>query len=161
MRFNKTNLIAICFLGFGLTGLQAQEAIPAAGGNALGSGGSVSYSIGQVIYSTNTGVNGAVVQGVQQTFEISVVSGLEGEGINLNLTAYPNPTTDILILSVDKFEGSRLFYQLCDLNGKVFESNWIEADQTNIFMSSLKPAGYLLIVADEMKKVKTFKIVKN
>lgn len=44
---HKTFIISTIFLlGIGLTGLQAQEAIPATGGNASGSGGSVSYSVG-------------------------------------------------------------------------------------------------------------------
>ncbi|MCK9290408.1 MAG: hypothetical protein WCR58_02960 [Bacteroidales bacterium] len=42
-------------LGLGLTGLQAQESGNAMGGNACGSGGSASYSVGQVVNITSTG----------------------------------------------------------------------------------------------------------
>jgi len=52
-----------CFLA---GDIHAQQTIPAAGDNASGSGGSVSYTIGQVFYSTNGGSpNGAAEQGVQ------------------------------------------------------------------------------------------------
>jgi hypothetical protein len=45
---------------------------PQAGGEATGSGGSVSYSVGQVVYTTNTGINGSVAQGVQQPYEFQM-----------------------------------------------------------------------------------------
>ena len=46
MQYKKLKLNAILFLGLGLTGLQAQEAISASGGDASGSGGTVIYTIG-------------------------------------------------------------------------------------------------------------------
>lgn len=62
MRHKKIKLCAVLLLGLGLTRLQAQEAIPASGGNATGNGGSASYSVGQVVYTTNTGTNGSAVR---------------------------------------------------------------------------------------------------
>src|SRR6056297_978638 len=70
-------LIAMLLFGPGLTGANAQQAMPASGGDASGSGGFVSYSVGQVVYTTHTGANGSVAQGVQQTYEIAVESGIE------------------------------------------------------------------------------------
>jgi hypothetical protein len=102
MRHKKIKLSAVLLLGLGLTGLQAQTSVNATGGDASGGGGSVSYSVGQVVYTTNTGANGSVAQGVQQPFEISVVTGIEeAKGINLSVSAYPNPTTDYLELKVE------------------------------------------------------------
>jgi len=77
MRYKKAKLIAAFLLGIGLTGLQAQESVTASGGNASGAGGTVSYSVGQVVYKTNTGSNGSEAQGVQQPYEISVIIGIE------------------------------------------------------------------------------------
>ena len=92
-------LSIVLFLGLGLTGLQAQEAIPASGGEASGTGGTTSYSIGQVVYTINTGTNGSVAEGLQQPYEISMVTGIEqAKEINLLFSAYPNPATDLLIL---------------------------------------------------------------
>ncbi|MBP7102278.1 MAG: hypothetical protein KBA86_03430 [Bacteroidales bacterium] len=97
MTQKKIKLIAVLLLGLGLTGLQAQENINATGGNASGSGGTVSYSVGQVMYNTHIGTNGSVAEGVQQPYEISVVIGIEeAKDINLLLSAFPNPTDDIL-----------------------------------------------------------------
>ena len=54
MKHKKLKLCAILLIGFGLTGLQAQESVNTTGGNASGSGGSVSYSVGQVTYHVIT-----------------------------------------------------------------------------------------------------------
>ncbi len=162
MKYKKLKLSAVLLLGLGLTGLQAQEAIPATGGNASGSGGSVSYSVGQVVYTTNTGTNGSVAQGVQQPYEISVVTGLEvAPGINLTCLAYPNPTTDFLQLKVESEKLKDLIYQLFDINGKLLENKKVEDDETSIVMSNLVPAIYFLKIIQNNKEVKSFKIIKN
>ena len=162
MRQKRLKLSTVLLLGLGLTGLQAQESVNATGGNALGDGGSVSYSVGQVVYTTNTGTNGSVAQGVQQPYEISVVTAIEdAKGINLSVSAYPNPTTDYLTLSIDAFNISNLSYQLYDMNGKVLQSKKITGNQTNIAMSSLVPSIYFVRVITGNQSVKVFKIIKN
>ena len=162
MKHKRLKLSALLFLGLGLTGLQAQESVNATGGDALGSGGSASYSVGQVVYTTNTGTNGSVAQGVQQAFEISVVTGLEeAKGINLSVSAYPNPTTDYLTLEVKDVELLNLHFQMYDMNGKLLQNEKITGNQTSIVMSNLVPANYFVKVIQGNKKVKTFKIIKN
>ena len=162
MKHKRLKLSALLFLGLGLTGLQAQTSVNATGGNASGIGGSASYSVGQLAYTTNTGTNGSVSEGVQQPFEISVVTGIEeAKGINLSVTAYPNPTTDYLTLSIADFDASKLSYQLYDMNGKLLQNEKITGNQTSIVMSNLVPATYFVKVIQGNKEFKTFKIIKN
>jgi len=162
MRHKKLKLSAVLLLGLGLTGLQAQTSINATGGNASGSGGSSSYSVGQVAYQTHTGTNGSVAQGVQQPFEISVVTAIEeAKGINLSVSAYPNPTTDYLTLEVKEYELSNLHFQLYDMSGKLLQNEKITGNQTSIVMSNLVPATYFVKVTESNKEVKTFKIIKK
>jgi hypothetical protein len=70
-------LIALLFLCTVPIAMYAQDTTPASGGNATGTGGSVSYTIGQIVYTTNSGTNGSLSQGVQQPYEISLVTGIE------------------------------------------------------------------------------------
>ena len=162
MRHKRLKLSAVLLLGLGLTGLQAQTSVNATGGNASGSGGSASYSVGQVVYTTHTGTSGSVAEGVQQPYEISVVTAIEeAKGINLSVSAYPNPTTDYLTLEVKDFELSTLYFQLYDMNGKLLQSEKITGNQTSIVMSNLVPATYFVKVTQGNKEVKTFKITKN
>ena len=56
--------ILLCIL------LKAQSTNAASGGNAFGTGGSAMYSVGQVVYTTNTGENGSAAQGVHDASNI-------------------------------------------------------------------------------------------
>jgi hypothetical protein len=140
----------------------AQEAIPATGGDVTESEGSVSYTIGQVLYITNMGTNGSVAEGVQQPYEISVVVGIEqAKDINSICKAYPNPSTDLLILEVEIAANEDLYFQLYDMMGKLLVSKKLLNIKTNISMANLAPSTYFLKVTDHQKVVKTFKIIKN
>ena len=151
--------------GIGLAGLQAQTAIPATGGVADGSGGSASYTVGQVIYTTATGTDGTVSQGVQQPFEISVVSGVEQNGIDLQCVVYPNPVTDYLILNIDDniFKTgvlTTLQYQLFNIKGEMITTGEVTTTKTKIITSNLTSGNYLLRIINEKRAIKTFKIIK-
>lgn len=160
MRHKRLTLSAVLLLGLGLTGLQAQESIIAAGGNATGSDGSVSYTVGQIVYQTFTDISGSVVQGVQQSYEISV--GIEGpKGINLSIRAYPNPSIGYLTLSIDDFDVSNLSYQMYDMQGKLLQSEKITGNRTSIIMNNLVPSTYFVKVIQNNKEIKTFKVIKN
>jgi len=162
MRHKKLKLSAVVLLVLGLTGLKAQEAIPATSGNASGSGGTVSYSVGQVVYSTNTGTNGSVAEGVQQPFEISVVTGFEDiKGTDLSISAYPNPTINNITLRIDKNELSILSYQLYDINGKLLQNEKITVKETTIDIFKNEPSTYFVKVVELDKTLKIFKIIKN
>jgi hypothetical protein len=92
---NKRTILSllVCFLC--LVIIQGQSTIPASGGNASGSGGTVCYSMGQITYQTFEGINGTIAQGVQQPYEISVVTAIENtERITLEYKVFPNPTRD-------------------------------------------------------------------
>jgi hypothetical protein len=152
---------------FSLSNVSAQTSLNASGGNASGSGGSAGYSVGQVAYQTHTGTNGSAAEGVQQPYEISVVTGIgEAKGITLSVKAYPNPTTDHLTLEVNDFELSTLRFQLYDMQGKLLQTERITGNQTSIVMSHLTPAAYFLKVVRTQgivpqQEVKTFKIIKT
>jgi hypothetical protein len=139
---------------------QAQESANASGGEATGTGGTVAYSIGQIIYTTATGTNGSLAQGVQQPYEISNV-GIKETALNISLTAYPNPTTDNLTLQISDYNNEKLSYQLFDIQGKQLINGQIVAQQTQINMQSLPIATYFVnVVNQENKNVQSFKIIK-
>jgi hypothetical protein len=152
---------------FFLSTVSAQESINATGGNASGSGGSVSYSIGQVFYQTHTGTNGTVTQGVQQAYIISNETGFDDiHGINLSVSAYPNPTSDYLTLSIDDdvktmHALSQSHYQLYDMNGKLLQTKELTGTETQIDMSSYVPSTYFVRVVAGHQSVKEFKIIKT
>jgi len=155
-------VLIIILSGLSGTSMIAQQTVSAAGGNATGAGGTVSYTIGQLVYTSNTGTNGTVTQGVQQPFEISVVTSInEAKEISLEIVVYPNPATEFINLKIKSYEIENLGYYLYDINGSILKENKIESNETIISMQTLLPATYFLKVTDNNKTLKIFKIIKR
>jgi len=171
MRQKRVSLSLIFLVTIGLTGMRAQSSFSASGGNASGSGGTVSYTAGQVVYTSVTGTNGIVIQGVQQPFEISVVTGIEeASNITLEWSVYPNPASDILKINLGKTENGDLKseylrYRLYDISGKVLLEDKLDGIETTIQMGGLSSSTYILKIiqtkSGSLKELKTFKIIKN
>lgn len=147
-------------LMFPIIGL-SQEAIPAAGGDASGLGGTLSFTVGQLVYSSNSGSNGSVAEGVQQPYEISTTVGIELSTISLDFIAYPNPTINNIVLSIKDFNNEKLNYQLYDMSGKLLKSNKVNAINTTIDMSELPVSNYVLNINNDSSTIKSFKIIKS
>ena len=162
MKQKKLKTIVIVLSGIVFTGLQAQEALPASGGNASGSGGTANYTVGQVVYTTKAGSNGSMSQGVQQPYEISVVTGLNSpQDGSFQCMVYPNPATDIIIIKIEGEIRTQYVMSLYDMNGKLLESKNISGIETSFDMKNLLPATYFLKVTDGNEDLKTFKIIKT
>lgn len=160
MNYSKSFICLLLLIFFNISVLQAQATNSATGDNAAGSGGSVSYTIGQITCSTLSGSNGTVAQGIQQPYEISVVTAIKNtEGITFSL--YPNPTNGIVKLVIRTKDFYNLKFQLYDLNGILFQEKEINSEETEISMDRLLPSIYFLKVMNGSKEVKTFKIIKN
>lgn len=157
MKKIKASVLFLIFNG----AIHAQETTLSTGNDASGSGGTVHYSIGQVVYTTHSGVNGSSAQGVQQPFEIMVFAGLEIKDIQLELSAYPNPTTDFLTLKVGNYSKENLSFQLTDIGGKLISSDRVSNELTQIEMDQLPVASYFLTVKDGDQLIKNFKIIKH
>jgi len=168
--YKKTGILLILGFLFCSFSVIAQESVTVSGKDISGSNGSVSYSVGQLTYQTHTGTNGSVAEGVQQPYEISVVTAIdEAKGINLSVSAYPNPTSDYLTLKIDAsatLSIQSMSYQLFDMQGKLLQKSKITSNQTNIVMKNLVPATYFLKVIEKTQgiasqELKTFKIIKT
>lgn len=151
-------LISVALMVFGLTlGLAAQEAVATSGGEGFGSGGSVSYTVGQVFYKTNAGVS----EGVQQAYEILTVGIQEPIAIDMKLNVYPNPTVDLLTLNVENYENKKLSYRMYSVDGLLLIHSPITANITQIDMANRVPSMYFLKITDKNQTIKTFKIIKK
>jgi hypothetical protein len=141
--------------------LHAQQSTNTSGGSASGSGGSVTFSVGQVIYTSMADSTGQVSQGVQQAYEIFNV-GVRESLLNISLAVFPNPTTNNLTLSINDYKKDKFTYQLFDLQGKLLISGIITSQQTEINTSTLASATYFVhVMNQENQKVQSFKIIKK
>ena len=155
-------IIIIVLFSFNIFLLKGQETTATSGGNVTGTGGSVSYTIGQVVFSTVSGTNGSIVQGVQQAYEIAVLTAVVNtEDITLNCIVYPNPTRNTIKLSIESPDIENMSYRLFDIHGLLIQDMKVESEETEISMTNLAPSIYFLRVIKNKKELKTFKIIKN
>ncbi len=135
------------------TNMNAQQTTNSAGGDASGEGGTSSYTVGQIVYTTASGIGGSSSQGVQQVYDIEVITGNEITNVSLDMNTYPNPTTDILTLTVAN--PTDLSYQLFDLQGNKVENNEIIQSETQINLERQPTAIYLLKILQDNTTLKT------
>jgi len=153
--------LSVLFLFGGLVGLQAQESVNASGAELSGNNGTISYSIGQVVYHTHSMAGASFAEGVQQPYEISTISGIDIPEIVLQMSTYPNPTTDYLNLSIGNYSNEKLTLQLFDVAGKLLLDETISQPNTVIDMNRFAMATYYLTIIDNQRPIKTFKIIKT
>ncbi|MCR5360837.1 MAG: T9SS type A sorting domain-containing protein [Bacteroidales bacterium] len=136
-----------------------QTTVATAGGEA----GTLSFTVGQVIYTATTGEAGSLTAGVHQAYDISTVAlGAVGLANGISLNAYPNPVADRLTLVVaDASAVADLGYTLTDAAGRTLTTDRITAAKVTIDMTAFAPAVYFLRVDEGTTLVRTFKIVKK
>lgn len=158
----KFKISSIILLGLWSVQGYAQEGISTVGADLNNTGGSVSYTIGQPCYKVQSDGTSSITQGVQQPFEISVITDLDQrKAISLQLIAYPNPIRDYLQIKIEQGNYSNLTYKLFDLQGLLIQEDKIVEGEARLNAYDLVPSTYIVKVFAENREVKTFKIIKN
>lgn len=160
MNVNVKHLL-ILMLIFDLTNIFAQQTPIASGGMASSVNGNISYSFGQIDYSTNSNLTGSLSQGVQQPYEIFTLGTDNFHNISLKMLVFPNPTTTLVKLRIEDLNFNTLEYNLFDLAGKQIFSQKINQLETQIPLENLPSTTYILNVSDNGKIIKSFKIIKT
>ena len=156
----KTILILSCALIVSFT-VQSQDAVAISGGEAIGSGGTSSYTLGQVFYTVTTANYGSISQGVQQSFELFTLSNPQLMTVNLEALVYPNPSSDHVKLNITDNALTDLSYVLLNIQGKVVSSAKLSSLDTPISLHGLSVGTYVLKVSQKNNELKTFKIIKK
>jgi uncharacterized membrane protein len=141
--------------------MHAQQIIPASGGEAISSGGTSSYTLGQVVYTSNSDATGFVSQGVQRSFEFATLSNEEFTDLTLTAVTYPNPTTNYIVLVLKDSKLTDLSYTMYDLQGRKVSQGKVNQEATQIGMQGLATGTYILKVNQNNQELKTFKIIKK
>ncbi|MCW3160598.1 T9SS type A sorting domain-containing protein [Chryseobacterium oryctis] len=140
--------------------LKAQSAVLSTGADATGSNGSVSYSVGQVVYLSKG--NNEVLEGLQHAYEITTpLSTNEISENEKGILLYPNPFRDYLYLDFTTNDYKNSDYQLFDAQGKLIAKDKITQSKSEFNFSHLPSAMYIIKVNKDGKNIKTFKIIKK
>lgn len=140
--------------------MKAQTAVLATGTTTAGAAGSVSYSVGQVVY-VQKGTDLQVTEGVQQPYEIITLAVDDTSVEEKNILLFPNPVRDYLNVDLGKenFKNSR--YMLFDSQGKIIKSGNLNQQKTELNMTTLPSAIYIIQIFQQGKNIKNFKIIKK
>ena len=139
-----------------------QQVIPATGGNISGSSGSVSYTIGQIAYAFLQNNSYEITQGVQQPFEILVLSDNGDDGISAPVcSVFPNPTSDQLTIRIENSNRKDMVLSLYNTDGMLLLKQKITDYETILPMEGLPSGIYLLEINVFDKVIRSFKIIKT
>ncbi|MDY8134565.1 T9SS type A sorting domain-containing protein [Aquimarina sp. 2201CG5-10] len=161
MKNNYIPIKVLIFFFLGITSMMAQQNNVSSGGNATGPSGTSSFSVGQTFYTTTQNASGSLSEGVQQAFEIETLSNPEFELVQLNVSTYPNPTTDRLILSLDEIDITNTSFEIHDIHGRLVLSKAIDSNTNVIEMGAYASGTYILTMKMQNTALKTFKIIKK
>lgn len=153
--------ILVCFFCAIKCEILAQNTLITSGNYVSGSGGTASYSLGQIIQEKTTGTNGSAIQGIQFNFYDTSLSIID-LATNLEISSYPNPTTSILNIELNDFKPNIIEYRLYNISGNQIKTGLITNRITKININNLPIATYILKVKNKKnQKEKTFKIIKK
>lgn len=138
--------------------LSAQEVISTQGDSYDNGTNTIDFTIGEpVIETVSDGTNDAT-QGFHQTN--LTITNIEDLDVNFSVNIYPNPTSDVINLTIEKYE--KIIFQIYDMGGKLVEEATLTSTTTNVNVSDYSKGTYMLTLTQaDQKKVKTYKIVKN
>ncbi len=153
-------ILAGCF-----TSLYAQRGTVAAGGQATGPGGTVSYSIGQVDYIDITSAGGNISQGLQQVTPVAPKTlapqkQLPPE-ITMDAIVYPNPAKEYVTLAIRDKLAQTLSYALYTADGRLVSAQKISGNQQNVSLAGLAGGVYFLVIQNNGTRLKSFTIIKT
>ncbi|MCP4437479.1 MAG: T9SS type A sorting domain-containing protein [Aureispira sp.] len=158
----KILLIAYCCVVSGLLYGQSIEPQVVATTGSFGTastGTTLSWTVGEVITTTESSSTATLTQGFQQPIMVNIVAVNELIPEKLHLQVYPNPTTEQV--TIKKEHTAPLQATLIDVLGRVLEQRVLEDNQTVLNVDHLPASSYFLRVTDlNGQDIQTFKIQK-
>ena len=154
----KKSLIPIVvFISFGFSSF-GQNALSAAGGHFKSSGGSTSFTVGQVAYVLKKGTGSYLNEGVQQVYT-KKTTPVEELVYLKEVQLYPNPTQETMTLILSSKEDIQVRYTIMDYLGKEIRNGNILSEKSEISLRDL-PSGNYFISLKSKKEIRIFKMVK-
>jgi len=138
--------------------LSAQEVISTQGDSYDNGTNTIDFTIGEPVIETVSDGSNDVTQGFHQTN--LTITNIEDLDVNFSVNIYPNPTSDVINLTIDEYE--EVIIQIYDIGGKLVEEITLTSSTTNFNVSDYSKRTYMLtLTQSDKKKIKTYKIVKN
>ena len=136
----------------------AQSSTVCSGGEGSGPGGSVSFSIGQLVVESTIDSEGSISPGVQQVYESASVYVNESLFDN-TLMLYPNPTTQFIQMDFGKiFTGQVMVF---DAAGNVILNQNVNAMECRIDAAAWSSGLYMVHVVKDNESAAVHSVLKQ
>lgn len=153
-------IAAVALLWAGST--SAQEVIATAGAEAESSSGSMSYTVGEMVVTSEVTSEGALTQGYQQGH--LVPTAIDEIPDELELSLYPNPAADYIIIeskSLTDFEQITMY----DMSGRLIwsqDGNSSVDNKITVDFTGHAAGNYIIRLADSDKDQSfSYSVVKS
>jgi hypothetical protein len=153
----KSIIPIVVFISFGFSSF-GQNALSAAGGYLKTTGGSTSFTVGQVAYVLKKGTGSYLNEGVQQVYT-KKTTPIEELVYLKEVQLYPNPTQETMTLILSSKEDIQVRYTIMDYLGKEIRNGNILSEKSEISLRDL-PSGNYFISLKSKKEIRIFKMVK-
>ena len=153
----KSIIPIVVFISLGFSSF-GQNALSAAGGYLKTTGGSTSFTVGQVAYVLKKGTGSYLNEGVQQVYT-KKTTPIEELVYLKEVQLYPNPTQETMTLILSSKEDVQVRYTIMDYLGKEIRNGNILSEKSEISLRDL-PAGNYFISLKSKKENRIFKMVK-
>lgn len=138
--------------------LSAQEVISSQGDSYSNGSHTLDYTIGEPVIETVSNGSNDLTQGFHQTK--LVITKVEDVNIGLNVSIFPNPTSELVNLTMENYQGFTL--HLFDVSGKLLQQSNLTDIKTTVSLDVYPKGSYMLSLTNkENKKIKTYQIIKN
>jgi len=153
----KSIIPIVVFISFGFSSF-GQNALSAAGGHFKTSGGSTSFTVGQVAYVLKNATGSYLNEGVQQVYT-KKTTPIEELVYLKEVQLFPNPTQESMTLILSSKENIQVRYTIMYDLAKEIRNGNILSEKSEISLRDL-PAGNYYISLKSKKENRIFKIVK-
>jgi hypothetical protein len=125
----------------------APQVVASAGDHYVAVGVQLSWTTGESMIDTYTAGGSMITQGFHQT-QLTITAVEEQNPHNLQVSIYPNPTSEQLTISIPENEND-MTMNLFDMNGKLILSEQLSGTEKRLNVSALADAYYILQLQSE------------
>lgn len=140
--------------------LSAQSNLGAGGASTTTASGSISFSVGQVAYTTSANANGSAARGVQQSYpELEIRVPEQADAFDFIL--YPNPNRGTAFLHLPEARFAAYTLHIHDLGGRQVAVQTLSGGVSQLDLSTFASGAYTAQLYAENAYLAHFIIMKT
>lgn len=140
------SLIFMAFTSVCIAQKISNQTIDVSGGTHTANSYTMTYSVGQTANTTLKGNSYIITQGFQQAEQNKIITSKNTQLVDFQAKIFPNPTVDILNLTIEGNVENDFKVQVFNLNGQLLMSKDFNGATTEIEAQDLPKGEYILIL---------------